>query len=1176
MKNFFYLLLLGCCLIALPLRSQNFSWQQLGGPFGGGSKVYAGKQGFLFMIFQDNVLYRSGDNGDSWQKMPPTPANIWYWPLVVAPDGNLYAGQNDKLYRSTDNGETWNQISTIYQDKITALPSGEILVSDSGEIKRSTDNGQNWTTVYSGLNTSGGFAYDPATDAVYTWRGSLGADNLAKVIRSTDHGQTWSVIFTQTGVQPSQMAFAPNGTIFIGSIDLIWRSTNNGTSWTSINPALSNSLADVQIAALATGRLLAFSNFRSKYSDDNGDTWQVFADNVGNPFSDFTVLSDGTLFALRNSHDGSLHRSTDNGTTWTFSANGILHSFVTTLQHIDETHMLALTWDGLFYSKDSGDSWKLVWSEITAGNSFVIGEGHGLSIGPDGAWYLWNDFNLIKFTNEGQQHTLLNVPIPHLYDYNGLWANPYQNGVVYLSTWDGHYRSVDGGENWVFVNSFDMNGLAFLSDGSLLANNPSMHKSVDGGNTWIPFSDYLLYSISPTGGLYAVDNTASILYYSPDNGFTWDSITRDLPTQWPGKMIINSSGYMYVFNNLNSTVYRSVDHGLTFNPLPQASEENIVYYDQISLNSSQYLFQKTRNNGIYRTTNPTTQVKLLTGSIFRDINDDCALANPDTLYPGRLLKATKNSEVVYGYTNPAGHYILPVNTGNYQLKIETPNDYWASCNGAVNIPSNNAIGIIDSADVGLKVVTECPYAEVNITAPFLRRCFPGQVYVHYRNTGTIPAQDAYLEITIDSSLIFNSASLPVAVQNGATYKFLLGNLAVDQKGVLILHCTPSCDAPLGYTHCLKAHIFPDELCPALNTPHLRTSATCLGDSLQLRIENVGTANMSAPQSWYALDPNDFQPPYNMLANGEIQLPAGGSFVTSLPAIYPTIDFVARQDPQYPFNTNSTTIIRGCAPDSNDPLSIVNEDEEGPSTDVFCQQNIGAHDPNEKIGFPAGLTDQGFIEQEQSLQYLIRFQNTGTDTAFNITVRDTLSVLLDPASVEILASSSPCQLRLTPSGVLLYSFENILLPDSNINEPASHGFVQFRIRQQPDNPFGSAIHNRAAIYFDYNAPVLTNTTLHTVGIPVVTAIKQPIMPLATVQCSPNPFHTTTILTLKNAPSIPGGFLLELFDTAGKQQRQWKFNGEQFTLQRGDLPNGMYNYVVKMADGKIVGSGSVVVQ
>ena len=112
-----------------------------------------------------------------------------------------------------------------------------------------------------------------------------------------------------------------------------------------------------------------------------------------------------------------------------------------------------------------------------------------------------------------------------------------------------------------------------------------------------------------------------------------------------------------------------------------------------------------------------------------------------------------------------------------------------------------------------------------------------------------------------------------------------------------------------------------------------------------------------------------------------------------------------------------------------------------------------------------------------MEYLIRFQNTGTDTAFLVVIRDTISPFLDPATVRPGASSHPYTWSLMNNGSLKFTFENIMLPDSNINEAASHGFIKFKIQQQPENLPGTTIHNQAGIYFDYNAPVITNQTTH---------------------------------------------------------------------------------------------------
>ena len=51
--------------------------------------------------------------------------------------------------------------------------------------------------------------------------------------------------------------------------------------------------------------------------------------------------------------------------------------------------------------------------------------------------------------------------------------------------------------------------------------------------------------------------------------------------------------------------------------------------------------------------------------------------------------------------------------------------------------------------------------------------------------------------------------------------------------------------------------------------------------------------------------------------------------------------------------------------------------------------------------------------------------------------------------------------------------------SIFNESLSHGFVRFKVKQKPGNTIGTIIENRAAIYFDYNAPVITNTAFNTI-------------------------------------------------------------------------------------------------
>ncbi|MCB0810255.1 MAG: T9SS type A sorting domain-containing protein, partial [Flavobacteriales bacterium] len=110
---------------------------------------------------------------------------------------------------------------------------------------------------------------------------------------------------------------------------------------------------------------------------------------------------------------------------------------------------------------------------------------------------------------------------------------------------------------------------------------------------------------------------------------------------------------------------------------------------------------------------------------------------------------------------------------------------------------------------------------------------------------------------------------------------------------------------------------------------------------------------------------------------------------------------------------------------------------------------------------------------------IRFQNTGNDTAFTVTLLDTLDMDLDPVTMEVLAASHALtQIQVDTDRVALFRFQRILLPDSGTNEAASHGFVRYRIKPVAGSPHGTEITNSAGIVFDWNEAIITNTVLNT--------------------------------------------------------------------------------------------------
>lgn len=138
----------------------------------------------------------------------------------------------------------------------------------------------------------------------------------------------------------------------------------------------------------------------------------------------------------------------------------------------------------------------------------------------------------------------------------------------------------------------------------------------------------------------------------------------------------------------------------------------------------------------------------------------------------------------------------------------------------------------------------------------------------------------------------------------------------------------------------------------------------------------------------------------------------------------------------------------------------------------CYTVVASHDPNDKTAYPGTTLD---ISGNKWLNYTIRFQNTGTAEAEHIYITDTMSNLVDISTFTLLSYSHQPLMQIYNDGLVKFNFPNIHLPDSNSNEPESHGYVQYKIRAKDSLAVGSTIDNTANIFFDFNAPVITNTT-----------------------------------------------------------------------------------------------------
>ena len=211
---------------------------------------------------------------------------------------------------------------------------------------------------------------------------------------------------------------------------------------------------------------------------------------------------------------------------------------------------------------------------------------------------------------------------------------------------------------------------------------------------------------------------------------------------------------------------------------------------------------------------------------------------------------------------------------------------------------------------------------------------------------------------------------------------------------------------------------------------------------------------------------------------------------------------------------------------------------------------GSFDPNDKQG-PETVTPKQ-VQNGEFIEYTIRFQNTGTDTAFTVVVADTLTSNLLPETLEMISTSHNCKTTVKGNQVY-FEFLNILLPDSNTNEARSHGYVRFKVKPKNTLKLGQSILNTASIYFDYNKPVVTNTVNTKIDEPLLTGIQ-------TVSISnnglayPNPVENGRLFV-----SNARGLKYKLINTQG----QLMMNGtiDETGLDVSKLNSGMYMLEIK---------------
>jgi uncharacterized repeat protein (TIGR01451 family) len=186
-------------------------------------------------------------------------------------------------------------------------------------------------------------------------------------------------------------------------------------------------------------------------------------------------------------------------------------------------------------------------------------------------------------------------------------------------------------------------------------------------------------------------------------------------------------------------------------------------------------------------------------------------------------------------------------------------------------------------------------------------------------------------------------------------------------------------------------------------------------------------------------------------------------------------------------TITVTIFTAITAEPNEPVSnsvsiatVQTDINATNDSDVLNGIATTAYDPNDKRVDLETITPDEVLEQKP-LEYIIRFQNTGNAPAVNVVIKDTLDGDWDLSTFEMVGATHPYTVTVD-NEVAIWTFANIFLPDSFVDPLGSIGSFHYRMAPKSTLVLGDQLTNRADIYFDYNDPVLTNTTVTTVALP----------------------------------------------------------------------------------------------
>ncbi|MEZ4984582.1 MAG: hypothetical protein R2795_06050 [Saprospiraceae bacterium] len=589
---------------------------------------------------------------------------------------------------------------------------------------------------------------------------------------------------------------------------------------------------------------------------------------------------------------------------------------------------------------------------------------------------------------------------------------------------------------------------------------------------------------------------------------------------------------------------------------------------------------------------------MIRGKVFWSLDGCNPYETGDIPLSNWVVEVAGEDQRFLGTTDADGNYSIPVDIGSYTVRILPRNDAWDVCS-PVSFPVDFTADY-DTLVYNFPVRSMgdgCPLLSVDMTAEPLTVCEQAQYTIYYANEGSALAEDAYVEIVLDDELTFLNASVDTSLETTHSIIIRLGDLAPLANGSFTLTVMVGCEGIQDLQAAtVSANIYPAVFCaepdPDWNMSGISISGRCENEQIIFTARNTGSAPTDGTQGFVIvedvilfLEGEDNTIP--TLNPGEsVDIPTSGGIQPN--EMGATYRMIAEQVQGHPGNSYLTVAVEGCTTGGAETYTTgvvaqFPENDQDPYVDIDVQEIFSTTGlANIMIGHPRGYLDS-IITTNTDLEYTVLFANTGSDTLNRLVIRDTLPAELDLSTLVVGAASHPYDYEIYNGGILKITFNDLSLVPTNggTEEGENRGFVKYTLSQKHNLALGTVISNRAAVYFDYLAPQVTNEVRHVLACDnfltegcLTVDVDEPIAGTELkIKVLPNPFGTAAVFDIQGCACEKVEMIVR--DMLGREVRRETFHGTPFTFYRQNLSSALYFFELRY-NQQVIQTGKIIAQ